>query len=176
FDGLNGHLVYYDFVMDHGPGGSVHSDGVARRYVEASVTRVPEVPGHMVLDAAAGSLYVADTGAGRVIRLDTESGAVAGEATAPPEYDGLDEYSLMHGAKWEVFADGLGQPSGMELHEGRLFVGDHASGEIVAFDLDGHELARAGTGASGLAGLAIGPDGKLWFVDSAANELVRIDP
>jgi glucose/arabinose dehydrogenase len=110
------------------------------------------------------------------MRLDTKSGAVAGEANAPPDYDGLDEYSVMQGAKWEMFASDLGEPSGIELHEGRLFVGDHASGDIVAFDLEGHELARAATGASGLAGLAVGPDGKLWFVDSAANELVRIDP
>jgi hypothetical protein len=176
FDGKNGQLVYYDFVMDHGPGGSDHSDGIVRRYVEATVTRLAEVPGHLVLDPASGWLYVADTGKARVMRLDTKSGAPSGKATTPPDFDGLDEYSIVQGAKYEVFAEGLGEPSGIELANGRLFVGDHASGDIIAFDLEGHELARAATGASALAGLAIGPDAKLWFVDAAKNELVRIDP
>jgi len=176
FDGRNGQVVYYDFAQDHGPGGSDHTDGIVRRYVEATVTRRAEVPGHMVLDGASGWLYVADTGAGRVMRLDTKSGTATGDATQPPNLDGLAEYTVVGGTKYEIVAEGLGEPSGIELHDGRLFVSDHASGDLVAFDLDGHELGRVATGASGLMGIAFGPDGKLWYVDAAANRVVRVDP
>ena len=59
---------------------------------------------------------------------------------------------------------------------GRLFVGDHQSGTIVVFDLAGAELARLETGASELMGLTIGPQGRLWYVDGGADQLVRVDP
>src|SRR6185436_15383106 len=74
FDGTHGDLVRYDFQQDHGPGGADHSDGIVRRYGDAKVTRVDGVPGHLALDHASGLLYVADTGGGRVMVLDTNTG------------------------------------------------------------------------------------------------------
>jgi hypothetical protein len=173
FDGLNGHIVYYDFMTDHGPGGGDHSDGLIRRYPDATITRVPEVPSHMEVDTATEWLYVADTGAGRVMRLDTSSGSFA--ANLPGDVDGIPEYSSYEGATWETFVSGLQQPSGLALAGDVLFVGDRATGEIVAFDLgDGAERQRYGTGATALAGLAVGPQGHLWYVDAREDEVVVI--
>jgi hypothetical protein len=174
FDGSGGHIVYYDFMEDHGPGGSSHVDGVIRRYQNAVVTRVPEVPGHMVLDPDSRRLYIADTGTGRVMWLDTESGESNGDL--PNNWDGATEYTGWDGATFEPLVEGLGQPSGLALHDGRLFVGDHESAEIIAYDLEGAELGRMPTGATGLMGITIGPDGKLYYADGFGNEIVRVDP
>lgn len=174
FDGLNGHIVHYDFKTDHGPGGSDHSDGIIRRYTEATISRVAGVPSHMEVDHESGLLYVADTGSGRIMTLDTRGGAFAG--TLPGNWDAVDEYSEWTGAAWDVFATGLAAPSGLALHDGRVFVGDNATSQIVAFDLTGNELARIDTPAEGMMGLTIGPDGRLWYADGVANEVVRVDP
>lgn len=174
-DGLHGNVVAYDFAQDHGPGYDDHSDAVLRRYPEATFTRVADVPSHAVLDAASGWLYYADTGGGAVLRLDTRSGAKARDlpVTAEP----VAEYAEWRGARGERFASGLRRPSGIALHAGRLFVGDHATGEIIAYDAASRrELGRLATGARGLMGLEVAPDGRLWFVDGAANQLVRVDP
>lgn len=174
-DGFNGHIVYYDFAADHGLGCDDHSDGIVRRYPEASVIRVPGVPSHLALDAATGWLYYADTGAGEVRRLDSASGRRArdlGRSNEP-----LAEYSAWSGVTVETFATGLQAPSGLALGDGRLFVSDYATGEILAFDLEtGDELARLATGAEGIMGLALGPDARLWFVDGLADRLLRVDP
>jgi sugar lactone lactonase YvrE len=174
FDGGNGHIVRYDFMADHGPGGSSHVDGVIRRYLNAVVTREAEIPGHLVLDRDSGMLYIADTGTGRVMRLDTASGASNGDL--PNNWDGATEYTGWDGATFEAVVEGLGQPSGIELVDGRLFVTDHASAEILAYDLDGNELGRLATGATGLMGITVGPDGKLYYADGFGNEIVRVDP
>ncbi len=174
YDGLNGHLVRYDFKSDHGPGGTDHSDASTRRYLNAVVQRRSDVPGHMVLDADTGLLYVADTGSGRVMALDIESGSSNGELSG--NWDGVGEYSGWDGASWEPVLSGLSSPSGLALEGGRLFVAQFDSGEVVAFTPQGEELGRLATGAVGLMGLTIGPDGKLWYVDGVADEVVRVDP
>ncbi|MBX7079523.1 MAG: hypothetical protein K1X88_10080 [Nannocystaceae bacterium] len=175
FDGGNGHIVRYDFQMDHGPGGASHADGVIRRYLNAVVTRVPEIPGHLVLDPDSRRLYIADTGTGRVMWLDIDSGASNGPL--PNNWDGATEYSGYDGATFEpLVGGGLQQPSGLALHDGRLLVSDAATGEIVAFDLDGNELGRMSTDAQAIMGLAVGPDAKLYFTDGFGNRVVRVDP
>lgn len=175
FDGGNGHVVRYDFMMDHGPGGSSHVDGVIRRYLNAVVTRVQEVPSHMQIDADARRLYLADTGTGRVMWLDLDGGASNGDL--PNNWDGATEYTGWDGVAFEPFVSGLQQPSGLVLHDGRLLVSDFATGEILAFSLeDGAELGRMSTDADGIMGLAIGPDDKLYFADGFGNRVVRVDP
>jgi hypothetical protein len=175
-DGFNGHVVWYDFVEDHGPGGDDHSDGLVRRYPEAEYTYVADVPAHMDLDAASGWLYYADTGAGVVRRLDTGTGRVA--MRLPPRNEPLAEFSAMSGVEVEVFATGLQQPSGIAIHHdfGLLLVTDHADGALWAFGLaDGRARGRLDTGASGIMGVTVAPDGAIWFVDGIANQLVRVD-
>ncbi len=173
FDGLNGNIVRYDFQADHGPGGGDHSDGIITRYSDATLTRVENVPGHMEIDHATGMLYVADTGGGRIMRLDTATGTNTG--SLPGEWDGA-EYTGMQGADYQLVVDGLDEPSGLALHEGRLFVSEHGSGDIVAFDLDGTEIDRLATPSANIMGITIGPAGDLWYVDPVANEVVRVGP
>lgn len=178
FDGHYGNIVYYDFQEDHGPGWDDHSDGIVRRYVDAVVRRIAGVPGHMVLDKATGWLYIADPGNRRVTRLDTKSGARIGSGNIDnSQMEPLAEYSRYGGATYEVFAgDNLTRPSGIALYDGRLFVGDNTTGEIIAYDLEGKELNRIQTPAASLMGLEVGPDGKIWYVDAETNQVVRIDP
>lgn len=173
FDGLGGSLVRYDFVEDHGPGGGDHSDGIITRYVDATVTRVANVPGHMEFDHASGLLYVVDTGANRVMRLDPSTGTNIGNL--PGEWDGA-VYTGVEGADFEVVVEGLAEPCGLALHEGRMLVSEHGSGDVVAFDLEGNEIDRMATPAEHIMGITISPQGQLWYVDPIANELVRVDP
>jgi hypothetical protein len=174
FDGYNGDFVRYDFQIDHGPGEDDHSDGIIRRY-DVELTRVPNVPGHVVMDPDTGFFYVADTGTGRVLRVDPSTAEF--EDDLRQVLEPLEEYSQYTGTTTDDFASGLGEPSGIELGDGRLFVSDHASGEIIAYALGtGEELGRIATGAEGLMGLALDADGTLWYVDAEANQVVRIDP
>lgn len=174
FDGLHGYLVQYNFEKDHGPGGSDHSDGIVHVYSDARVKRVADVPSHMILDHKSGLLYVADTGNGRVMRLDTKGGSPGGSLSG--NQDGLRDYSKVVGASFTKFVSGLGEPSGIELNQGRIFVSDHSNGQISAYSLDGKLLDTLATGAKGIMGITIGPDGKLWYVDRSAQTVVRVDP
>ncbi|WP_143141044.1 hypothetical protein [Nannocystis exedens] len=173
FDGHHGNIVRYDFQSDHGPGGGDHSDGIITRYVDVTVTRTGNIPGHMELDHATGMLYVVDTGAGRIFRLDTASGTNIG--TLPGDWDGA-EYTGVEGAEVKVLVEGLDEPSGLALLADRLLVSEHGTGDIIAFDLDGQEIDRMATPAKRIMGITIGPAGDLWYADAGANEIVRVDP
>jgi sugar lactone lactonase YvrE len=172
-DGKRGNVVRYDFQADHGPGGGDHSDGIITRYTDATFTRTQNIPGHLEIDHAAGMLYLVDTGGGRVMRLDTASGTNIGKLNG--DWDGA-EYTGVEGADYQVVVEGLDEPSGLALHEGRIFVSEHGSGDIIAFDLEGAEIDRMATPADRIMGITIGPAGDLWYVDAGANEVVRVDP
>ena len=175
FDGHNGHMVYYDFVIDHGPGQDDHSDGIIRRYPEVNLTRVEGVPGHMEYHAESNRVFIADTGAGRVLAYTVGTGTH--ERDLAEINEPLAEYSEYSGADFVTFVDGLQQPSGLAIHEGRLFIGDHATGVIHAYDIETGELLDSmDSGAEDLAGLEIGPDGTLWFIDAAFHEVLRVLP
>lgn len=171
FDGYNGTIAWYDFRADHGPGGGNHNNGRFRRYVEATVTRVAGVPSHLALDAESGWLYFADTGTGRVLRLDTASGGVTGDGDC---FDYLAECSIVEGVTLETVAEGLTEPSGVALHDGRLWVTDHATGAIVVYELDGTEVDRQVTSAVGIMGLTFDDAGRLWYADGDGDRIVAI--
>lgn len=174
FDGANGNLVYYDFVQDHGPGNDDHSDGRLRRYTDVVLKRVAGVPGHMIVDETTGHLYIADTGTGRVLKVDPSTAREAGNLRATNEP--LAAYKKFLGATVQVFAQGLQQPSGIAINDGRLFVSDHATGEIIAYSLEtGMELDRVATGAEAIMGLAVSPEGQVWYVDAGSNTVTRVD-
>jgi len=68
----------------------------------------------------------------------------------------LFEYELWGCTEYEVFSTRLASPSGIALSpDGRLFVADYDSGDIVAFDKEGVELGRMSTGKSGVMGLEL---------------------
>ncbi|MFB6351983.1 MAG: hypothetical protein ABEK29_09395, partial [Bradymonadaceae bacterium] len=74
FDGAHGSLTKYNFKEDHGPGGSDHSDGVVRRYLDDQLEVQEGVVAHVDLDRETGLLYAADTGNNRIVELDTSTG------------------------------------------------------------------------------------------------------
>ena len=181
-DGYYGELVRYDFQEDHDTGEDDHSDGQVRRYADISLTRTPGVPGHMEMNHDNGILYIADTGAGRVIWVNTSDPGVTtnimGDET---QMEPLAEYSEVTGVEWGVLANGLSSPSGVALHQGILFVSQNGNGKISGYNLDedgkGIEKSRTvNTNAGSIMGLEVGPDGKLWYVDSQNNLVIRIDP
>jgi hypothetical protein len=178
FNGDIGALDRYDFKLDHGPGNEDHSDGELLRYVEGQLTRLPDVPSHMAFDPETKRLYVADSGAGRVVALDTTRGTPSGPAL--PNHDFLEVCESMGDASLEevVPAGTLMAPSGLALHDGVLYVADHGTGKMHAFSLDGTEVNSldTGMGPGVLAGFAIGPDGKAYFVDMPNGAVYRIDP
>ncbi len=176
YDGYNNHIVYYDFAHDHGPGNDDHSDGRIHRYTEVKVKRSTKVPSHIVLDKKTNWLYICDAGNKRILRMDTKAGKKKIDLQLINEE--LAEHWEMEEAKWEVFIDaGLTEPSGIEIIDGRLFVSDHATGEIIAYNVnEKKEIGRINTGNPGILGLRLGPDGKLWFVNEKTNQVIRIDP
>jgi hypothetical protein len=176
FDGWNGNVVRYDFQEDHGPGNDDHADGIIRRYTEVAVKRDGNIPSHLVLDKEAGWLYVVDNGNDRVLRLDIHSGNVVN--SLPLINEPLGEYSQMGNVVWEVIIDSLTRPSGIDLIENRLLVGDFTTGEISIYDVDNgfSKMGTIPTGQAGLTGIKVGPDGAIWCTNRTQNTLVKIEP
>ena len=128
----------------------------------------------MQVDLDSGLLYIADTGNGRVLEVDTNTGTVSG--TLPFNMEYLEEFSDVTGVAQRNLVEGLDDPSGLVLDGETLFVGLNGTGEIIAYTLEGEEIARIQTPAQSLMGLEVGPEGSLWYVDEKAEEVVRIDP
>ena len=183
-DGYYEELVFYNFQSDHDTGGEDHDDGIVRRYVEITPTRSANTPGHMILDKANGILYISDTGAGRVLWVNTDdttttSTNIMGSSTRMDST--LAEYSEIRGVEWGVLATTLSSPSGIALHGDTLFVSQNGNGKISAFDLatDGKSathMQTVDTNANSIMGLEVGPNDKLWYVDAGLNRVVRLDP
>ena len=177
FDGYNGNLVKYDFVDPHEMGGDDHSDGQIFRWEEVALSRVENVPGHMEIDHDTNLLYIADTGASRIQVVDITSGTSDGSLLQFLEP--LDTYvGWKDSTQYTLVDSGLDEPSGLALHDGRLFVSDHATGEIIAFDpVSGDELGRITTPeGAGIMGIEIGPDGKIYYVNGSEDIVARVDP
>lgn len=178
FDDNDQDIVSYDFVKDHGPGNSDHSDGIIRRYSGMGLAGDPQhlIPSHLILDKTTGILYIADTDNGRIVMMDIHSGMFVQNLT-PSEP--VAEYSTWSNVTWSVFAgSGLVSPSGIDLIDNRIIVSDYASGDIVIYDNSsstGVEMGRIVTGTPGVAGVKIGPDGKIWYVNTITNQVIRID-
>jgi len=183
-DGYYEELVYYDFQNDHDTGGDDHDDGIVRRYVEITPTRSANIPGHMILDKTNGILYISDTGADRILWVNTHdtsttSTNIMGSNTQMDPV--LAEYSEIRGVEWGVLTTSLSSPSGIALHGDTLFVSQNANGKISAFNLtsDGKSASHmqtVNTNANSIMGLEVGPNDKLWYVDAGLNRVVRLDP
>lgn len=174
FDGSAGNLVRNDFARDHGIGMDVHDDHVLHRLADPELLRVEEAPGHLVIDHEARRLYAADTGNGRIVWVNIDSGN-EGRALRTNDF-GASE--LQWGdVEWGELATGFDAPGGLALAGDRLYVGDWGTGVISELDLDGNVLRTldTGFGPEALYGIEIGPDGKLWVIDNATG-VYRIDP
>ncbi len=171
-------LDRYNFGADHGPGMDDHSDGEIYRYARGQVKGAEGTPSHVVFDASDGFLYVADTGNGRIVRLDTTSGTRGKQL--PRQYEPLADNAIMEGTAVEVVVDTgvLELPSGIEVRGDLLYVTDAATSMFHVFDKTGKAIRSLATGlpAGSLAGFTFGPDGKIWFTDSVGGRVLRIDP
>lgn len=171
-------ICKYDFAVPHEYGGDDHSDGLIWRYTDVKVMRVANVPSHMVIDKKTGMLYIADTGNKRILKLDTKTGTVG--ASISQSSENIAGYKKVTGATVSTVAsEGLVQPCGIDFSEGRLIVTDYSNGDIIIYDATGSTLSEMGrikTGSKGIMGVKVGPDGKIWYVNNAANTVVRIDP
>jgi outer membrane protein assembly factor BamB len=200
FNGQIGSIDRYDFKAPHMPGGADHSDGTLHRYVTGQLRMLPGVPAHMEFasvgrtSAPAGGfgevqrnssgerldlrLYIADSGNNRVVRLDPSTGTFGGTFETPdsdiaaPTW--VDDVVLA-----EVVGAGvMAAPSGIAVADELLFVSDAHRGNIHVFDLGGKPLGmlETGLGEWSLAGLATGPDDKLYFVDWNGGRVLRVEP
>lgn len=177
---FNGHdlsIDRYNFAVDHGPGNDDHADGEIYRYVPGEVLGIDEAPSHIFYRAEDRHLYIADTGHKRLLKLHTASGRPGSG------FDGSEPVVARHhvdGAKLtELVPPGtLETPSGIEVHEGIVYVTDHATSRFHAFDLEGQPVRTLDTGlpAGSLAGFTFGPDGKIYLVDLLSSRVYRIDP
>lgn len=175
YDGYHASLTRYDFAGDHGYGGADHSDGETARYIEGALGHAEGISSHVVYRD--GMVYAADTANNRVVRLDSTTGTV-GRDTAN-NYDGVDQFrvddavvdTLIDGAE-----HGLGAPSGLEIHDGMIFVGDNATGNLFAFTLDGEFVDWAATGLSDIQGFDFDDAGRLYIASTGSDEVFRVTP
>jgi len=178
FDGYHSAIVRYDFQTPHGYGGDNHSDGRVWRYGEVTVSREPGVPSHMVLDESTGWLYIADTGNSRIIRFNVNSGNF--DYNLSPYGEPLAQYWMMENAEWEVIINsGLQKPSGIDIYEDRLIVGDFETGEIIIYNVSGDspiEMGRFETGyENNLMGLLVDSYQNIYYVNYQRNEVIRVE-
>lgn len=177
FNGDAGSLDRYDFHAPHQIGGEDHADGEVFRFARGEVLRVPEVPSHLAWDKARSLLYVVDTGHQRLLSVDPSTATRGG---AIMTYEELHDSGEMLGASVsELVPPGLfDAPSGLALANEILYVTDNAKSLIYAFDTEGQLLLSLDTGlpAGTLAGIAIGPDQKVYFTDMLTGAVMRIDP
>ena len=177
-DGTNQDVVMNDFRNDHGPGNDYHGDAIIHRFPEVTITRDPNnhIVSHCVLDKHTGWLYIVDMGGQRVLRLDSRSGTPNGAPSFGP-FESYVDYQNMTGATWEVVvAGGLQEPAGIDVVGERLLVSDHATGEIIIYDMADSfaELGRIAVGA-GVMGVKVGPDGRIWCVNATLSHLIRVE-
>ena len=180
FDGNSNDIVRYDFVEDHGPGNSYHGDGIIRRYSDVSVLKDPNgnAPSHLVLKD--NWLYVSDFGNNRVIRLNINTGFNGGNPSYGP-FEELAEYSKITGYEWETVvssSSNLTGPTGIDIIGNRMIISEFNTGDIIIYDISSIpavELFQISTGSTGVAGVKIGPNGKIWYVNSYDNTIMRID-
>lgn len=173
YDGYHASLTRYDFADDHGYGGADHSDGEIVRWAADEVGYREGVSSHVVY--ADGFVYAADTANNRVVRLDTSTGEKGRNLNT--NYDGVSQFgwddatldTLVEGSEF-----GIGAPSGLAIHDGVLFVGDHATGNLFAFTLDGELIDWAETGLVGMQGLDFDDAGRLYVTAAGSDEVVRI--
>lgn len=190
FNGAIGALDRYDFNEPHEPGGEDHSDGVLHRFFEGELKRVEGAPSHMAFAPDRRTLLVVDSGHRRLVAYETplwDDGDpetqtdlvdAPGTPIVTPDPQIADPRAVELGKlrtlaklrQWEV-------PSGLTVGGDQLFVGDAKTGMIYRLDLDGEllQVLDTGFGAWSLAGLAWGPDERLYLAHWNEGSVYRIE-
>jgi hypothetical protein len=143
YGGGHRQLVRFDFESDHGPGSMDHTRASVRRYTGLELTRVTGVPSHMMMDGGSRELFIADTGADRIVRVDADTGhyvydAKVGTSQFAPygvysSPDAVFNYSVWDGLVYDTFAT-VPRPSGLVVTAATVYVGSHSNGFLYAFD------------------------------------------
>ena len=183
FDGYHSSITRYDFMEDHGLGGSDHTDGVVSRWAEGQVSRVPDVPSHMEVDHQTNLLYISDTGNGRIAVMDISDNVGSRGAPIMPNYDGTgnDQFRML-GTNTVTLVDGndfdMLSPSGLALQGDLIFVSDNSTSIIWAFNKMGEVVDWLDTGLQpgSLAGIDLDSSGNLYVVDMINADVLRISP
>jgi len=177
FNSEYGSLDKYNFNTPHEPGGDDHSDGEIYRFALGKVKGVDGIPSHLTYDPEEKMVYVADTGNGRIVKIDPNSGTMGG--ALPRRNEPLKKSGMMNDTDVvEVVPPGtLDSPSGIKFHNGLIYVTDAGTSVFHAYDKTGKEVRALETGlpAKSLAGFAFGPDNKIFFVNRNGGKVVRID-
>lgn len=176
FNGQLGSVDRYDFNAPHPPGADDHSDGELTRYVEGRLTRLPNVPGHMVVDDESNLMFIADTGGARIVAFDVTSGEPGHDI---PSNDPLQIHHAMVGVElMEVVAPGtLERPAGVALHPEGILVTDNATSAVHVFSTSGQERGRLDTDLpeGTLGGVVMGPDGRIYLADLLGGRVFRLE-
>ena len=178
FDGYHGCLYHYDFKVSHGWGNDNHADGEILKYKEVKLKRIANLPSHMIVDHSTGWLYIVDNGNKRIVRVDTKSGELGNDLTAPNENPAV--YSEMIGVGWQTIDSGFTNLSGIDYFDGRLIVGNYGTGDIRVYNTKTSGkptyMGTIQTGDAGMIGLKIGPDSNIWYVNRTKNKVVKLTP
>lgn len=177
FNGDAGSLDRVNFNRPHQIGGEDHSDGEVKRYITGKLLRVPEVPSHLAYDTARQLVYVVDTGHGRVLSVDPSTATPGDDIRVYDEQ--LQSSGAMDGATISELVPPalLQRPSGIALGNDVVYVTDNATSLIYSFDTAGKLQKTYDTGlpSGSLAGIALGPDSKLYVTDLLTGGVHRID-
>jgi hypothetical protein len=172
-----GALDRYDFRLPHQIGGEDHADGEVYRYARGELLRVPEVPSHAAYDKKRKLVYVADTGHGRLLSVDPSTATLGGAIDVYEELHGSGE--MVGASVVELVPPGtLQAPSGVALAGDVLYVTDNATSHVHAFSTDGTALGSLDTAlpTGTLAGVAVGPDMRVYFTDLLTGAVRRVTP
>ncbi|MGB0886832.1 MAG: T9SS type A sorting domain-containing protein [Vicingaceae bacterium] len=177
-DGNSNDIVRYDFAEDHGPGNDYHGDATVYRYTGVNTAKDPnnKVSSHLVVSD--GWVYCVDYGNDKVFRIEMGTGT-AGGTPSYGQTEPLVAYENVTGFTVnDVVNTGLVEPTGIDVIDDRMIVSDYNTGDVIIYDIanmPATELGRIATGATGIMGIKIGPNGKIWYVDYDANTVNRID-
>jgi hypothetical protein len=182
-NGRLGTLDRYDFGKPHLPGHFYHEDAVVERYfwTDFELARVQDVPMNMAI--ADGTLYLSDTGAGRVLAVDlTADVAPFGsfstfERLSAQTFENPAMTVLVDAAALAAMWGGAPQPSGIAVFDDETLVAiDHASGNLSLIDRGtGGDIRTIDTGlGSGAGGLTVA-DGTIYFAHMTERKVYRVD-
>jgi DNA-binding beta-propeller fold protein YncE len=178
-DGYEGNLKRYDYVQTHQPGGSDHSAGKVKIYLNFQFTKHASLPSHIVIDNNRKYLYGCDPIGKRIFRVDITTGSDAGQGTQINN-EQLQEYEAYNGLEIKDVVTGLNSPVGIDIYGDRLIVTDNGTDEIIIYNIQDnfHEIGRIKlkyTSNPDPMGIKVGPDGKIYFVDKTNKRAYMID-
>lgn len=178
YNGAQGSLDRYDWNEPHVPGGEDHSDGELHRYLDGELgPRVVSTPSHLEFAEDNTTLYVVDTANQRILAVDTTTGEDDGPFFTPDPQ--LSDPRLMSDTTYtELVPRGtLTTPSGLAVFGEYVLVTDVTTSLIHVFDADGESVMEFDTElpADSLAGIEVGPDGKLYGVNWAEGSVFRVE-